>query len=458
MTDDKSGPVKPPVLDLKAREAEKQKAEKHKQADARENGKPEPKAGSAAANKSGPTPEQARGAEPAASPASKPTKPSGTPAKDTATPGDASTRPAAASGSGKAGPEGATTGKPPASTADPQRSSTTSLPAMALTAGAGALGGAIIVYGLALWGMLPIAEDSFDPTEIENRMAEIEGIALQAVDRSADAGDGLAGLEERIARLEAGMSEMEGQEPVSTQAVNDLEDRLGALADRVEAVAAGAGGEDADTLGSALTELRTDFQDRLASLEPRIAALETAIDDQPAIEEAQAERDRFAAIPGLLAEMETALDTGEPFSSLLGRVQDAYPELTIAPDIRTLSTSGAPQPTDIMETFETELPEILSSRPLDEEAGWLRRLADQAGAAIALRPAGDLSGDTPDALIARTERALETGDFARALDAIETFPEPMLEAAAGTRKLLADRLAARALLDQLRRQAGENGQ
>src|SRR5690606_38131828 len=79
----------------------------------------------------------------------------------------------------------------------------------------------------------------------------------------------------------------------------------------------------------------------------------------------------------------------------------------------------------------------------DPEAGWAETLLDQAASTLALRPT---EGNSPQALVGRTEAALASGDLDGAEDAFGALPAPMQDAAPGFAEALDATQAARALI------------
>lgn len=480
MADKKTGPVKPPTLDMTARDNEK-KAGADKAAEtpnpSRTAPKPEGTTDTASADRDKGRPASAGNPEP--KPAPDKVEASGS-AKDTSGP----TNP-------KAGGAGTTTGatrtasSSNAKTGAPRTSGEGNgqaragqvLATTAIAGIAGALGGAAIAYGLAFFGFWPAPPQQPAIDALENRLAQVEGTTAEVSETQSvatDQADALrSDLEARLGTLEADLAEAVSLETVAPQTVEALANEVGELAMRIEAIGAGASGQEAEEFGTMLTDLRADIDalsqqvaqapqiedlaDRIAGIEPRIDTLESAIADQPDIEAALAERDRFAQLPGLSAQLETALETGAPFAQSLSALEALLPQLELDQRTRTVGAVGAPTVSDIVTRFRTELPDIIAARPRPDSPGWFEDLLDQARAAVAFRAAGDIEGEDPDARLARLEAALETGDLERAADELAALPQPMQSAAGGTSDLVADRLAAQTLLQDVRTFSGSAG-
>ena len=80
--------------------------------------------------------------------------------------------------------------------------------------------------------------------------------------------------------------------------------------------------------------------------------------------------------------------------------------------------------------------------------------------AIALRPTGEIEGDTPEAVMSRLEGAIARRDFVTAESLLAALPAPMLTAGEDVPALVASQAEATRFLDVLRTSAlsGEVGQ
>jgi len=99
------------------------------------------------------------------------------------------------------------------------------------------------------------------------------------------------------------------------------------------------------------------------------------------------------------------------------------------------------------------LPEILAARDTTN-ADWTQSAIDWAKSMLALRPAEEMEGDSPEAVVSRLEAAMERRDYTAALPLLEALPQAMqdkatlvsadIRAHAAASQLVAD-LRARAL-------------
>lgn len=410
MTDKKPGPVKPPIIDAKPRPSDKPAEEK-----------PAPKPEEAAAEPS-PAAAKPEAAKPDPAPKAEPPKADTLPSG----PGAAPLLP---------------------------------LGPLVTAAGAGALIGLGLAYGLASFGFWPQADDSGALTAVETRAAQLENTLAARESETAEFAARLDTIEGQLAGIEA-------REPISTEGLaaqadfEALATQLTELSARVDAVAAGATGEEAAEVAATLTTLSGEIDtlaQRLDAVEPQIAEfdsivarlddLDARIADQADFEAVAAERDQLAQLPAALGALETAIAAGTPFAAPLAELEAILPALEIPEQARAAAATGATPPAELLARFRAAIPAILAARPQDGTAGWAETLLGQAASTLALRPT---DGDSPQGLVGRTEAALASGDLENAQTAFASLPEPMRAAAPGFAEALAQSRAAQALLQSAR--------
>ncbi|MCD7058315.1 COG4223 family protein [Pelagibacterium xiamenense] len=446
MADKKPGPVKPPIIDAKAREA-----------GSVDEGEPRAEGASGATEtKAG---EKASASRPASGGGPETSRTSGTAAPK--------------AGSEKSKTETAQAQKPKADSARSRsggKPSTNALGAGALAAtglGGAALGFAL-AYGLAVFGFWPTPEpDTGATAAIESRIADLESALSGVTNDSGQADTRIGDLDTRLQSLETDVTGLAQSAPVAQSDLEALSARVDELANAVNAVSAGASGPDATQIGSDIASLQsridavegdlgnlvpsaTGMTADLQGLEARVAELESAFADQPEVAEITAERDRFAQIPGIIATLERTIAAGDPFAASLADLEAVLPNLQIPQTVRAASATGISSTEAIDAELRALMPELLAARPHDPDAGIFETLMSQAQSAIALRPAGDVAGNSPDALLARAEAALENGDLAAARAALTALPDPMREVAAPVVEKTTAALSARDLLEAAR--------
>ncbi|GEM_PF-727484 len=491
----KSGPVKPPTLDLKARKNPTSKSSPRK-----------PRA-KTAAPKSG-------AGKPGAAPQGKEQTASGVktekPANlDAPKPAASST---AAPGTASSGASEEKSGLRPPSL--PSDITLTPLVAALIGMVGGAALGALLVIALLATGLLrPLLEQPQDPA-IDQLASQVtinqEGISEslvgfkalndqvsslnQIIDQQTDLLQG--GLETQrqevnatLEQVAAQQAELQGElqtllnapqpEPPAPFDPSLLEQSIAELSARLEAIAAGASTDEAQIFADEMAEIR-DALNQLETLNQSLDALSSDLqENRQAVSNAREaaaqaltlaegnaeELTRLAAlvqsqaaapapvavapssvqIPLALMGLDAALNSGRPFEGELQALGAILPELEIPQHLNEISSRGLLRPNELVSRFNAALPDMLAARPLNPDAGWRDNLWERIKSLLALRPTGETKGNSVEALVANTEAAVNRLDFAAASEALSQLPPPM-------RLVIADlalQFEARADLDNL---------
>lgn len=419
MADRKSGPVKPPVIDLTARDAKPGPGSAEPQRERAEKSSPKPKAAAASAS-----------AGRADAPATE--------------------QPQAAAGTAETLP-------PPPPPSPPRPPARLAMPwsAISVSAIAGALLGTGLTYLLASWIMLPSHDPVIaDPTPeliahaarlegLEVRFAALEEASLRtqvSLDATiAQLDEGLAGLRQDIAEVRSALPEAGGPDAAAFQR------QLETLAGRVEAIAAGASSADADALTEGLAALEDSLAEQrartgaidaeLATATSQISALAAELATARAAIAAQGESIGDAGIgpavklPLVVAGLETALASGRPYAAELEALRGISPELAVPDAVEAAAAEGLARPDELASRFAAALPDILGGRTSTSTGDWSRDALEWARGLLALRPAGEIEGDAPDAVVSRLEGAMQRRDFSAAAALMGQLPAPMRDAA-----------------------------
>lgn len=431
MAERKTGPVKPPTLDLKARTSDAE-------ADA-------PKADKAQA-------------ETAAAPVSR-------------TP-DSAPRARASERTGKA--DGGETNKPGDGPAKPKatKKSDASSPngqSTAIIAGvAGALVGGVLglggAYGLAQYGYWPGSASDAAASLRE----ELSGLYVKrsdigaVVDRAvSEVRAELANVEPRIAALETASAPAD-LSPLETR-LETLDAQLADLSQKLEAAMIASGDpQAAETLAAIATRL-DDLSASVTALDAReivapesVTSLETSLGavqsglsavtaDVDAIKNAPEPAPVDLRLPLALSGLTEALVTGAPFSRELALIRAALPNMSIPDEVTFASAQGLGAPGALEAQFLAKVPDILAAKPADASASWSDQALDRLKALVALRPVATSDDTSPEGLVSRIEAALMARDFAVASAAFAALPQPMQAASGGLGRNI-DRFAATAEL------------
>ncbi len=280
-------------------------------------------------------------------------------------------------------------------------------------------------------------------------------VSLDATIAQLDSG--FASANQAIEDVRAAIPEMPA--PVD---LTPLETQLRTLKAQVDAIAAGASGADAGVIADSIASLETGISSlttRLNGVDSTVAALRTDLD---AARDTLSEHIEAALpnevgpalkLPLILSGLEGAFATGRPFAAEIETLHSVLPDFAVPPTLSAAAPSGLIRPDALFQKFERALPEILAARDTSN-ADWTQSAIDWAKSILALRPAEEIEGDSPEAVISRLEAAMERRDYPAALALLNALPQPMqdqatlvgadIRAHAAASKLVAD-LRARAL-------------
>ena len=471
MAERKSGPVKPPVIDLKARDASRTDAKPARNRSAPRQARP-------------PRPDQDAPA-PAVDPAV------------TAKPSDASPADAgAAERQARTSPEAEAQASPreplerprpeadqprPASRTEPlmpPRRAKLAMPwsAISLAALGGALLGTALTY--ALVGLLPLPASAPPIADPSDRLAALEASVedlggrltpLEAAGGDLRSTD--ASLRSALAAQDGSITQI-GQRLDSVAAVAEqtvdltpLTSQLAALEDRVSAMGAGASSADAAALAESLTGIEAELAELRTQLEAvtaQAAVLDQLNGDLASLRSTVAAQTKTLAgtsigpvvqLPLLVSGLESAFSAGRPFSTELDALQALLPELDVPPSVAGAADDGLPRADRVIARFETVVPAILAGRAATSTGDLGQDALEWAKALLALRPTGELEGNTPDAIVSRLEAAVAREDFVAASDLLSSLPAPMRSAAGEVGDQIGSLAAATRFIAALRAQA-----
>ena len=385
----KSGPVKPPVLDLKARETGKVEAE----------------------------------------------APKPTPAAASTAPKDATSRPSAV--------------KAPAR----EESTGGFGIGAALVGGLLGLAAAYGLAYLGYWPSAPVPATQADPrlAQFGSAIPELQTVTQTTQSELAALNQRVAGLEKAggspVASAPADLGGLEADVAALTARVEGLgtaPDNAVAPAD-IEALKTAIAAIDAQ-LAELGARVGTN-EAAVRTVESSVTATSAALAQQPA------DVGAVLQLPLILSGFESAFATGRPYETELAALRAAALSVEVPTDIANGATTGLARPDVIEAKFQAVLPAMLAGRPANPEAGWQDGALDWLRSAIALRPTGELPGDEPEAVASRLEGAIARRDFAAAETLMAALPEPMRAAAGDVPGLIHSQAEAAKFLEALRSQA-----
>ncbi len=240
----------------------------------------------------------------------------------------------------------------------------------------------------------------------------------------------LSGVEASIAQLQSRLDALP-TEPAPSEDTEALRADLAAIGSRVEELTA--------RLGTAETSLE--------ALDTSVAQTTAALAEQPA------DIGAVLQLPLILSGLETAFATGRPFATELEALRNAAPETTPPTNVTNAASTGLPRPDFVTQRFNEVLPGMIAAQPGNPDAQWQQGALDWFTSAIALRPTGEMEGDTPQAIASRLESAVARRDFLGANELFAALPEPMRAAAGDVPTMIAAQADAALFLQTVRSQA-----
>lgn len=286
--------------------------------------------------------------------------------------------------------------------------------------------------------------------------------------------------EAALAELSKRLSGMGADVAVHSRALQDLKDRLDSLPQ----------GSDSGEVGVALSGLKAELEERLAALERsgrgeadarqqsqrlgaelsglagRTSVLEARLSDLDrmdlVLETLQQETGppaaaRDVAIMLALVQLRDSLSRGASFTAELESLRRAIGGdrglLALLGPLEARADAGLPTVAALADDFSQVAREVVSAAAGGEGDGLVSDVLRSLSNVVSVRPVGEVEGEGPGAVVARTEARLRDGDLAGALATLSALQGVAADAAAPWRALAEARLAAEAALSDLGRRA-----
>jgi hypothetical protein len=337
----------------------------------------------------------------------------------------------------------------------------------------GAVLGTILTYLLA--SVLPLPTRGPDIPDLQPELAaqgdKIDALSATLSGLQQSTTRTQVSLDATIAQLDAGLAAVNQSiadvaasipEPTPPVDLGPIESQIRTLKAQVDAIAAGASGADAGAIAASIASLETGISSlttRLNGVASTVASLRSDLDaarqvlSQHIASALPNEVGPALKLPLILSGLESAFATGRSFQEELDALAVVVPDFVVPASLSASAGSGLIRPDALYARFETALPEILGARDTTDQ-DWTQSAIDWAKALLALRPAEEIEGDSPEAIVSRLEGAMERRDYASALALLDALPQAMRDEAvliaadirvhAEAAKLIAD-LRARAL-------------
>jgi len=324
---------------------------------------------------------------------------------------------------------------------------------------AGAVIAVVVCYGLAYSALWPSGGDTGTRIDqLQARLADAEksettgAASLGALSTrlgalETDFAAKLSAASGTLAAMQQSLDKLQQNKPASVD-LSPLEAQVKTLSARLDAVAAGASSADAGALAANLSTVQqtiADLSAKLAALDTRAGATDTAITSlkgefdtaKSAIEQAaSAPSPKTIAsamqLPLLISALEADFAAGRPYAADLNTLTAAVPEAHVPASLSDAAAAGLPAPEQLAQQFEAAMPAMLGARPAGTDSSWQGQMSDWVKNVLALRPEGEVGGDGPDAVLSRLEAAVNRHDFAAATTLLGQLPPPMQQAAGDT--------------------------
>jgi hypothetical protein len=318
---------------------------------------------------------------------------------------------------------------------------------------AGLVGGLVglgAAYGLAWFGLWPTPAQA--PAPADPRLAQFATAIPELETVAGTVQDELSTLTGRVGALETAQSEAPSAGPVGADPAQAEE--IAALTARLDELTASAGTDEGSealaTVQSDIAALRAEIAEanaQVAEARQQLASLSQSADESAGANAAT------VRLPLIFSGLESAFLSGRAYETELAALRQALPQTTVPEPVAARAADGLPRPDVVSVQLSAALPDMLAGRPATADATWQDATGDWFRGLIAMRPAGEVEGDGPDAMIARLEAAVERRDFVAAQSEFAALPQAMRDAAGSLAQDIDTLAAAQAFLADIRAQA-----
>ena len=347
--------------------------------------------------------------------------------------------------------------------APPPRATLPELKSFMTHLAAGVLGGLIGVVALALaWGV-PSGKpsgNSADITKVDERIAKLESApapsgnaeevtALDSRVKALEQPPGqpapdISDLTSRVAQLETSLKTLAdtakqggsvADAAAVSQQINEAEQRLqgkidtalaseGTNASTIQEMQATISELKAKMAALADAELGTGDTIDLSELSQRVDKIEKALPELATAASKGVEQTKSAAAAIAFANLRAAVSEGRPFATELDTISTLSPSATDLGALPAYAEKGIPTVPELARAFDAAKEAALATAAAPPNSGGslLDSLMASAESLVKIRRVdAAATGDTPSALLARAEAALDKGDLATAVKEVGTL-------------------------------------
>ena len=374
--------------------------------------------------------------------------------------------------------------------APPARASLPEIKSFVTHLAAGVLGGLVGVIALALaWGV-PSGKPGNNATELaklDQRIAKLESVptsqgsteAVAEIDTRVKAlekrpekpAPDLSDLTSRVAQLETSMKTLAdaakqggsvADAAAVSQQINQAEQRLqgkidtalaseGSNASTIQEMQNSISELKAKNAALADAELGTGDGNELSELLARVSKIEKALPELATAASRGAADTKSAAAAIAFANLKAAVSEGRPFATELDTIGTLSPSATDLGALPAYAENGIPTVPDLARSFDAGKDSALAATaPPSSGGSLLDSLMASAESLVKVRRVdATATGDTPSAVLARAEAALDKGDLATAIKEVGTLQGAPRDAFSGWLDQARARLAADETLKRL---------
>jgi len=318
----------------------------------------------------------------------------------------------------------------------------------------GALLGTAITYGLLIAGAVPLPGPSDNPriAALEKRLADATEHSQATINTLTQRFGTLQN--DFTARLEAvtALKQAPGGVAPDLTPLREEIAALQARVESLSAGGGGAASETLNQDVTSLRQGLADLSGKLGTLEDKVGTTDSKVAELSA-EAQKAPEPATVQAPLLISSLESAFADGRPFAAELASLQAIAPDIAVSPALAAAAPQGLERPDALARGFAAVLPDMLAATPTRPDAGWGEAALDWAKSLLALRPSGEIAGTTPEALVSQLEAALNRRDFARAHALFGQLPSAMQAPAAELDGKIALQAEGAALIQALRSKA-----
>lgn len=295
-------------------------------------------------------------------------------------------------------------------------------------------GGVLPAPGAGSGGSAVLAEDvnalkqtvaslETDVTAAGNDVGQALESRIDALESAAGSSVGSADVESRFAALESKITDLSSGSGDTASGSN--EQALAGLNEKITAVETSQTAQQTalqsidskiSDLGSKITADEASQDQAIKAIEDRLSAIEKTLDAP--------RQDVQVARALAAASLKAAIDRGGSFMAELEAFASVDGNSETLDQLRTLAASGVPSRATLLTRFPAVANAMIDAGSGgDESGGVIDRLLSSATSLVKVRPVGEVTGDSVEAIVARMETKLKNGDLQGAVDEWNTLPE-----------------------------------